>query len=306
MYNFALLFLAVSVGIPTAATNLIGFTVAKAPQAEAEAEVNRRLQAECSCSPRSFTFQLNFNQICADNTIKAADRPGVSSTFCQISPFEDPTVDDLTPVQIEEVVILELNPSFEVIKQENISSTLIDGDTFTYTSVSAQLNPDEPLGDQSQEVPRVIQLNIFGVNAVEQPIVNFFAVAYSMNCDAEPPEPIVVGDKIGWVEVVEPYTFAIAAFCPAIETEPPTTIPSLSPTTSEPTTEQPTTEQPTTEQPTPIPTWPLLQSQHPSLLRIRQLPSQHQARYQVPCLTLHHSLLLTFPRLPKERRLKVS
>ena len=79
MYNFAaLLFLALSFGAltATAAADLIT-SIAKAPPA---ATVNRRLQAECSCSPRSYTFQLNLNQTCANNTLEG--KPGVNNTKC--------------------------------------------------------------------------------------------------------------------------------------------------------------------------------------------------------------------------------
>ena len=256
MYNFAaLLFLALSViGIPTVAADLIG-SVAKAPPAEAEVEVNRRLQQQdlCSCSPRSYTFQFNFSQTCPPISVNPDDRPGVADATCLISPFGNPEVQDLIPIQIDSIDILELDPDLQVVSQENIVGPFFDGDTIGYTSVSTQLDPDEQLADQEEGLPRGIQLNIIGVNAADQPIINVFLVTYDItDCEGE---PFVLGDTIGWTEVVD-FTSAAAVFCPAIETEPPTSIPSLSPTTSEPTTEQPTTGQPTTEQPTPIPTWP--------------------------------------------------
>ena len=258
MYNFAAqLFLTLSViGTPAAAADLVG-SDAKAPP---PAEVDRRLQeAECSCSPTFYTFQLNLDQTCDDNTING--KPGVEGTACQIIPDGD--VVDLTPIEIQSVSIGERNPDIEAIGQYVIiTGPFFDGDTFSYTSVSAELNPDEPLEDQVEEVPRVIQLNFVGVNAAGQQLRSIIALGYDLtNCVAE---PIQAGDTIGWIEVVEPLTPAIPSFCPATQTDPPTPIPTLRPTpnptpipTPPPTPKpspRPTTGQPTSK-PTPSPVW---------------------------------------------------
>ncbi|KAL7490388.1 hypothetical protein ACHAWT_000001, partial [Skeletonema menzelii] len=94
-----------------------------------------------------------------------------------------------------------------------IPGPFVDGDEFSYTSISAEFTPDEPLVDQ--EVPIIIQLILFGKNAAGITVLNTVSWEYDLtNCDDE---PIMTGDKIGLIEVVG-YETAIPAFCPAIET----------------------------------------------------------------------------------------
>ena len=210
MYNFALLLLALSVGIPTAAADIFG-SVAKAyPPAEV---VNRRLQEDnyCVCSPTTFTFKLHLNQTCADNTING--KPGVNSTLCQIIPFPD-TVEDLTPIQIDFINITE-NIG---LNEEVITGQFNDGYEFSYTSLSNGLNPNERLEDQEEDVPFWIVLYLRGRNAENQIVQNVIGVVYNLtDCDAE---PVLVGDKLGWIEVVD-VTPAVAAFCPAADPQDP-------------------------------------------------------------------------------------
>eukprot|EP00986_Skeletonema_menzelii_P009166 scaffold4092_cov150-Skeletonema_menzelii.AAC.1 len=268
MYNFAFnaaatqLFLALSaVGTPTTAADFIG-SIAKAPP---PANVDRRRQqAECVCSPRAYTFKLFFEQTCDVNTIDG--KPGILATDCVFTDYLTPTT-DLTPVVIDSVDILELNPN-GIIALKSIPN--VDGDEFSYTSSSALLTPDEPLVDQ--EVPSRIQLNLFGKNAAGITVLNTVSWDYDLtNCDDE---PIMTGYKIGLIEVVD-YETAIPAFCPAIETDPPTSTPPSDPPTSTPSlspTDPPTSTPslsptypptarpiitiPPTEKPTPEPTNP--------------------------------------------------
>ena len=245
MNNFAFnaaaaqLFLALSaVRTPTTAADFIG-SIAKAPP---PANVDRRLQqAECVCSPRAYTFKLMFvfdvDQTCDVNTIDG--KPGIVGTGCQ-PPGSTPDV-------IDSVQILELN-NYDVLAQESIPGPFFDGDEFSYTSVSAQLTPDEPLVDP--KVPSAIVLILYG-NSWGIQVNSQVSWIYDLtNCDDE---PIMTGDKIGLIEVVG-YETAIPAFCPAIETDPPTSTPSLSPTY--PPTARPIITIPPTEKPTPEPTNP--------------------------------------------------
>jgi len=247
MYNFAFnaaaaqLFLALSaVGTPTTAADFIG-SIAKAPP---PANVDRRLQqAECVCSPRAYTFKLmfvfDFDQTCDVNTIDG--KPGIVGTSCQ------PPA--LTPVVIDSVQILELNRDLQMIAQKLIPGPFIKEDKFSYTSVSAQLTPDEPLVDQ--EVPSIIVLILYGRNVAGIPVNSQVSWEYNLtNCDDE---PIMTGDKIGIIEV-DNYETANPAFCPAIATDPPTSTPSLSPT--DPPTATSTITIPPTAKPTPEPTIP--------------------------------------------------
>ena len=213
MYNFAIQhFIAFSI-VLTAAADLIT-SISKSPPAEL---FNRRLQqqVECSCSPTIYTFQLNFNQTCNDNTIQG--KPGVDFASCSI--FTSANV--RTPTQIEEIRVFEYGISIsDLLNYKRITGSFFDGDTFSYTSASAELNPDGQLEDQ--KVPFFITVELDGVNAAGQSILNQINVKYDpTNCAAE---PIQKEDQIGWVEVVD-YTPAKPAFCPAIETESPTPSP---------------------------------------------------------------------------------
>jgi hypothetical protein len=189
----------------------------------AHGQGSRHLQELCVCSPRTFTFQLDFNGSCDVNTIE--DNPGVSFADCN-----DSEKGDLTPVEITFVTIMEVGTEdFEVIRQTDIPGPLINAGTFTYTSVSNELDPNKPLGDQIiSNVPGGIMMTLVGKTAAGGSVPMRLAWAYTSNCDAE---PIGTGDAIGWITLVE-YTSAVPAFCDAVETEPPTVAPAKSATTT--------------------------------------------------------------------------
>ena len=102
-------------------------------------------------------------------------------------------------VAVDYVDILELGQDFTVVVQENVTGGFLDGESFSYTSVIARDNGGDP------EIPRVLQLNIFGVNALDQPIVNFFAIAYSNNCQTFP--VLQEGNSAGWTRFVSFLSF---------------------------------------------------------------------------------------------------
>ena len=101
---------------------------------DANANGSCTTKVSCSCSPRAYKFRLNLNGTCDNNTIEC--KPGVCRTICY------PVA--LTPPQIKVVRISEY--FFEkFIKDEINYVNLKDGDTFEYTSISNELNPDNPL-----------------------------------------------------------------------------------------------------------------------------------------------------------------
>lgn len=177
-------------------------------------------KVSCSCSPRAYKFRLNLNGTCDNNTIEG--KPGVCRTICY------PVA--LTPPQIKVVRISEY--FFEkFIKDEINYVNLKDGDTFEYTSVSNELNPNKPLEDQERKLPTKIWIKVG--SGIPGGGDNDFRIYYDVaDCDAK---PIVTGDAISWLEVVE-YTPAISAFCDA--TDPPTANPTALET--EPPTKSPT------------------------------------------------------------------
>jgi hypothetical protein len=147
----------------------------------------------CSCSPTSYTFTFNFGLTCPP--VNVTRNGGIKATYCQISQFGNATssITDLVPVEVGFVDIVELGQAFNVLSQENITGTFFDGDSFSYTSIVA-------LNDTLEELPKVLQLNIFGFNADGEPIVNFYALAFTNICTVYP--ILFEGDSAGWTEFV--------------------------------------------------------------------------------------------------------
>ena len=154
----------------------------------------------CACSPSSYKFTLDFSLTCPP--VNVTKNGGIAATFCQISPFgtAESNITDLVPVEVGYIDVLELGQNFEVLTQDNITSSssdsdpsFQDGDSFEYTSIVI-VNPE------NDQIPKVIQLNIFGRNAAGEPVVNFFAIAYSNDCDEYP--TLLEGESAGWTQFV--------------------------------------------------------------------------------------------------------
>ena len=82
--------------------------------------------------------------------------------------------------------------NLDVIAQTVNTGTYLSGSTFTYTSIIAtepdMLNPDT--------LPRGIQLVFIGNNALNQPVVNTFAILYNNDCGVFP--LLREGQVAGW------------------------------------------------------------------------------------------------------------
>ncbi len=148
----------------------------------------------CSCSPRTYEFTLDFSLTCPPVNITLGD--GVEATSCLVSPFGTPNVSNLVPVTVEGIDILELGQSLRVVAQTDIDDQLFDGDTFTYSSMVA--DPDSI--DTVQEVPRALQLNIVGINAEGDRIINVFIVTFTNVCNSYP--IFQEGQSAGWTRFV--------------------------------------------------------------------------------------------------------
>ena len=94
------------------------------------------------------------------------------------------------------VNILELGQDFTVIDQNNFTGTFVNGDSFAYASIIDGQDEDVNVA----KIPRVLQLNIVGINAQNQPVVNFYAIEFTNNCFAYP--VITPGDSAGWTSFV--------------------------------------------------------------------------------------------------------
>lgn len=168
-------------------------------------------QELCSCSPSTYTFTLDFSLTCPP--VSVTKNPAITATFCQISPLGDAneTITDLVPVEVESLAVLELGQEFEVLSQQNVTGPFSDGDSFDYTSL---IDADGYDG----EAVKVIQLNIFGENALGESIVNFFAISFTNTCDEYP--ALIEGDSAGWTSFTKLAAPSVE-LCPAAATEPP-------------------------------------------------------------------------------------
>jgi hypothetical protein len=147
----------------------------------------------CGCSPGTFTFNLDLSLTCPPTNITSGG--GVQEVSCLISPFGAPT-DNLQPIVVESISILELDQSNSVLVEERVDGTLVDGDIFTYTSVLS--NAD--FITSVQEIPRALQMNINGRNAEGIILLNVFIITYNNECGVVP--VIKDGHSAGWVVFV--------------------------------------------------------------------------------------------------------
>ena len=150
----------------------------------------------CYCAPNAYEFTLDFSLTCPPVNITLGD--AVAATTCMVSPFGNPEVADLVPVSVSSIDVLELNQNLQVNFQENISpkEPYLDGDTFSYISYAAI--PGETV--KPEDLPRAIQLNILGVNAAGEEIINVYIITFTNSCGAYP--VLYEGQFAGWTRFV--------------------------------------------------------------------------------------------------------
>ena len=164
----------------------------------------------CSCSPTSFEFTLDLSGTCDNNTVE--DNPGISGSDCFIEALDDGSGQEVgDPGQVVEVFTVEFiefdtTTGFTVINQDNKYeyTSRSDGGVISFYSKSSFLDTSLPLADQQSNpdlVPGSATLNIYGRTADDSIVKNTVAWSYDMNCGEEN-SPIVVGDQIGWLNVV--------------------------------------------------------------------------------------------------------
>jgi hypothetical protein len=148
----------------------------------------------CSCSPSTYSFTLDFSLFCPPVNITIGD--AVQATSCLVSPFGNPQVENLVPEEVQSIDILELGQDLRVLVQENLEGSFADGDTFSYTSITS--TPGNIVS--SVEIPRALQLNIVGVNANDEPIINVYIITFTNDCGAYP--VLQEGQSAGWTRFV--------------------------------------------------------------------------------------------------------
>ena len=173
----------------------------------------------CVCSPLSYTFTIDLSQDCTN--IGSAPGGSASCTSGPISGIDGLESSDLTQAAdfevtlaaesadtliVYDVQLLEFDSSgsFSIINQDDTYGdvSLTSGDTVTFNSISANLNPDEPVSEQLDYVPGGVLLSLRArtvVEGIETIYENQVAWSYSNACDRLPTS---VGDEIGWITLV--------------------------------------------------------------------------------------------------------
>lgn len=167
------------------------FILALSPLTSTAQDIGTEL---CSCAPNTYNFTLDFSLFCPPVNITLGD--AVQATSCLVSPFGNPEVEDLVPVAVQTIDILELGQDLRVLVQENIEGNFADGDNFSYTSIASIPGNIET----SVEIPRALQLNIVGVNANDEPIINVYIITFTNNCGTYP--VLQEGQSAGWTRFV--------------------------------------------------------------------------------------------------------
>ena len=148
----------------------------------------------CSCSPTKYEFTLDFSRSCADDTLK--DNAGVDTTLC-VSSIDISTV---TSIQFLE---FDTSGNLIVINQDDslFDISLGDGDSFEFTSISADLDESASLEDQLDLVPGGVQLTLRGLDADGGNVMSTYTWAYTNSC-ADEAVTVERGDVIGPVSIV--------------------------------------------------------------------------------------------------------
>lgn len=158
----------------------------------------------CSCSPRDFEFQLQLDRNCDTDTIQGT--PGILEATCSVRGGAGDV--DLSTLEVIDIQFLEFGSGLEVINQNDTftNTSLANGDTFSFPSISNLLNPDMTIEEQLQYFPTGASLVMEGKakdsDGNEVTVRNQVAWTYTKSCSDL---PISVGQGIGWVDIVSRY-----------------------------------------------------------------------------------------------------
>ena len=154
----------------------------------------------CACMPSVYTFQLDFSNVCEDSNVDDS-RPGILDSVCVVQSY-DLEVDDLTPIFVEKVHILELDQDFDVGQTKIFRDGYTDGATISYTSIAG--TSDGAANLTPKTLPSALQVLIEGINGQGQKILNLFTIVFSNECGL-PTGILQAGDQIGWVNFVSAF-----------------------------------------------------------------------------------------------------
>ncbi len=232
--------------VPPSFSSISSETTATAADAETITTVGATTEVTtCSCSPVSYTFTLTLTQNCTDNTIQ--DNSGIFATDCFLGSlvatssssttarsFEERaftseefatfqrTIAADTAVEIISVSFIEFDTSgeFIVLSQDDtyLTTSLGQGDTVTFNSISADLDPSVPASEQTELIPGGVMVTIKAKYTDEETgedllVINRVAWNYILECDVVTLE---VGDYLAWATAVSFPMFVLALLpCPS-------------------------------------------------------------------------------------------
>lgn len=159
----------------------------------------------CVCSPLSYTFTINLSQNCETNDFE--NGPGIGKTVCLITtPSINEYEVDFDTLKVVDVQFLEVDTSGSliVINQDDTYTdvSLSSGDTISFNSVSAELNPDEPLSSQLNYIPGGVLMTLRAKSEGSSTMLTFtnrVSWTYTNSCESLPTS---VGDAMGWITLV--------------------------------------------------------------------------------------------------------
>lgn len=157
----------------------------------------------CSCSPLQYDFILSLDQDCAVNDL--VDNTGIGETICTA----DAAGGGASSITITSVQFLEFDTSGEllVINQDDTyaTTTLVNGDSISFKSITNELSADAALGDQLDYVPGGVQLTIRGTmdngSGGIVDVSNRITWSFTNSC-GEGDVTVESGDGIGWITIV--------------------------------------------------------------------------------------------------------
>lgn len=148
----------------------------------------------CSCSPSIYNFTLDFSLFCPPVNVTQGD--GILRSGCLVNSVTDPNEDDLVPVIVDSIDVVELDQDLTVIVQDSIPGTFEDGDSFLYTSFAA--DADNII--TTRDLPKALQVNLYGFNQNDTEIVNSWIIQFTNDCEGYP--VFLEGESAGWVRFV--------------------------------------------------------------------------------------------------------
>jgi hypothetical protein len=151
---------------------------------------------ECSCTPTEYTFVVDASYDCTFDTVLG--NPGIGSTFCFLG--STPVTRQVVEITSVQFVEFDTSGKLNVINQDDSYATVseMNGATFTFKSITSELDAAVAFNDQLDKVPGGIQIT---VDAKIDGVIynNRVAWNYSNKCGKY---PIADTEGVGWVALV--------------------------------------------------------------------------------------------------------